>query len=252
MVQVNITKENCHIGSLLLVSPSCPITGFPCEKDMAPVFGSNSDILLRRWAAEALKNLIEELHADEKIVPVSGYRTEEEQKQIWDSTIQESGIEFAEKYVAVPGHSEHQTGLAIDLAQKKEKIDFICPEFPYTGIFAEFRRRAPYYGFVERYKAGKEAVTGIGAEPWHFRYVGYPHAVIMTEKDMVLEEYIEFLRMNTRFGCPFIYHDKETNIELYYLSVDEGETIEAYMERDMDFTISGTNEGGVIVSRWRR
>ena len=53
---------------------------------------------------------------------------------------------------------------------------------------------APYRGFVERYLSGKENVTGIGAEPWHFRYVGYPHSVIMTRRGLVLEEYLQFLK----------------------------------------------------------
>lgn len=79
--------------------------------------------------------------------------------------------------------SEHQTGLAIDLAENKEQIDFICPHFPYTGICGEFRAAAPRFGFIERYVSGKEQITGIGAEPWHFRYVGYPHSVIMAEKN---------------------------------------------------------------------
>ncbi len=115
----------------------------------------------------------------------------EEQTQIYEDSLRENGGEFTKKFVALPGCSEHQTGLAIDLGLCKEEIDFICPDFPYEGICQKFRQMAPDYGFVERYPAGKEKVTGIGHEPWHFRYVGRPHARIMTDRGLVLEEYLE-------------------------------------------------------------
>ena len=96
---------------------------------------------------------------------------------------------FRSTYVALPGHSEHESGLAVDLGLKKDVIDFIRPDFPYDGICGVFRELAPDYGFIERYPRGKEAVTGIGHEPWHFRYIGTPHARILTESGLVLEEY---------------------------------------------------------------
>ena len=81
--------------------------------------------------------------------------------------------------MALPGCSEHQTGLAIDLGKAAGYIDFIRPAFPYDGVCGRFRRLAARYGFIERYQRGKEEVTGISAEPWHFRYVGAPHAQLM-------------------------------------------------------------------------
>ena len=152
------------------------------------------DMKLQRRAVILLNELMEKMHGWEHIVPVSAWRPHKEQQSIWDTSMRESGREFTETYVAVPGHSEHETGLAIDLGLKQDVIDFIRPEFPYEGICQRFRQLAPKYGFIERYPKGKEEVTGIGQEPWHFRYVGVPHAEIMTEKGMVLEEYMEFLR----------------------------------------------------------
>lgn len=72
------------------------------------------------------------------------------------------------------GCSEHETGLAIDLALAGEEPDFIRPPFPDRGICRRFRQRCADFGFVLRYPAGKETVTGIAHEPWHFRYVGVP------------------------------------------------------------------------------
>ncbi len=114
--------------------------------------------------------------------------------RIEDDTMRKEGARFTESYVAHPGCSEHQTGLAIDLGERREEIDFIRPDFPYTGICQTFRELAPQYGFVERYPKGKEGVTGIAWEPWHFRYVGCPHAQIMTKHGWVLEEYLDYLK----------------------------------------------------------
>ncbi|MFQ9679543.1 MAG: alanine racemase [Ruthenibacterium lactatiformans] len=105
-------------------------------------------------------------------------------------SVRDNGLEFTQKYVALPGCSEHETGLAIDVGEAREVIDFIRPAFPDTGVCAAFRRAAARYGFIERYPKGAQAVTGIGHEPWHFRYVGWPHAGLMAQRGVTLEEYI--------------------------------------------------------------
>ena len=164
----------------------------------------------------------------------------------------ENGEAFTRKFVAVPGHSEHQSGYAIDLGENVQEIDFICPRFPHQGIFGKFRERMAYFGFVERYMAGKEEITGIGAEPWHFRYVGYPHSMIMAERNMVLEEYIEFLHTTTEWGKPYIFRDNEAWAEISCISLENGgkETLE--VPKEALYQISGTNEGGVVVTLWRK
>lgn len=108
------------------------------------------------------------------ITAVSGWRSQEEQREIYLQSLLENGEEFTNQFVASPGHSEHQTGLAIDLGLKQPDIDFLRPYFPYKGICQTFRELSTDYGFIERYQAGKEAITGIAHEPWHFRYVGVP------------------------------------------------------------------------------
>ncbi len=156
--------------------------------DLVPVGGS--PVLLDREAARALDALMAQLDGWRSIVPVSGWRSLEEQTAIYQDSLAENGPEFTRKFVALPGHSEHQTGLAIDLGLRGPEVDFIRPDFPYEGICQRFRERAADFGFVERYPAGKEAVTGIAHEPWHFRYVGVPHARDMVRRGLVLEEYL--------------------------------------------------------------
>lgn len=175
---------------LQLVNPSHKAVLIPKAADLVPAHPAFPEILLERYAALAFRALLTRLDAFSEIIPVSGFRTMEEQQKIWDDTVQDQGIVYTRKFVAIPGCSEHQTGLAIDLAANRPEIDFICPDFPDTGIYGEFQRLAPEYGFLLRYPKGKEAITGISYEPWHFRYVGTPHAVIMAERQMVLEEYL--------------------------------------------------------------
>lgn len=174
------------MNPLVLVNArhACPEEG----PDLAAVGGS--PVLLEREAARALEALMETLDGWRSIVPVSGWRSFQEQEDIYQDSLREHGPEFTRKYVALPGHSEHQTGLAIDLGLRGPELDFICPAFPYEGICQRFRARAADFGFVERYPAGKETVTGIAHEPWHFRYVGPAHAQEMVRRGLVLEEYL--------------------------------------------------------------
>lgn len=183
-------NEKSYDRYLVLVNASHP---YREDKNIRlfPVLPGKPDILLEEQAQRQLSLLMEEIGGWEGIVPVSGWRSLKEQQEIFDTSIRESGEEFTRKFVALPGCSEHQTGLAIDLALKKEKVDFICPEFPYMGICQRFRERAAAYGFIERYRREKEAVTGISREPWHFRYVGIPHAEFMERRGLCLEEYWE-------------------------------------------------------------
>jgi len=156
--------------------------------ELVPAAGG--PVLLERETAWTLDRLMAELDGWRSIVPVSGWRPFAEQEAIYRDSLEENGLEFTRKFVALPGHSEHQTGLAIDLGLKGPKLDFIRPDFPYDGICQRFRERAASFGFVERYPAGKEAVTGIAHEPWHFRYVGAPHALEMVRRGLTLEEYL--------------------------------------------------------------
>ncbi len=177
------------MNALILVDRKHGCPG-DAARDLVPVHGDEPRVLLEREAAEALSRIMEELDGWRDIVPVSGWRSREEQQAIYDASLRDNGRAFTEQFVALPGHSEHQTGLAIDLGLRRGEIDFLRPAFPYEGICQLFRELAPAYGFIERYPAGKQAVTGIAHEPWHFRYVGAPHARAITRAGLTLEEYL--------------------------------------------------------------
>ena len=162
MKQVIIEREKIYRGNLLLVNASYPLKNTEKErkKGLVPACVYFPAILLKRDAANILQMVLEKISPGSLIVPVSGYRTQKEQEDIYNGSLRDNGEEFTKKYVALPCHSEHQTGLAIDLGLYKEKIDFIRPDFPYTGICNKFRKAASAYGFIERYQKDKEDITG--------------------------------------------------------------------------------------------
>lgn len=245
----NIEAElSINSGNLILVNQEYPYVE-EREAEFSAV-GSGKSVLMRKQAAERLNSLMDRISGWNSIEAVSGWRSLAEQQEIWDNSMKENGIEFTRKYVAVPGHSEHQTGLAIDLGLKSPNIDFIRPDFPYGGICQNFRELAAGFGFTERYPKGKEAVTGIGHEPWHFRYVGVPHAEIMQKNGFVLEEYIEFLKKfyNEKH---FVYETEKFVFEIYFVPVGRESEISSVDLRNFEYSISGNNADGFIVTMWR-
>ena len=243
-----IAKTGAYRGNLILVNAAHPCRGTGAE-DLVPV-GGVPDVLLERSAAALLDKLMETFHGWQSIVPVSGWRSREEQEEIWTAALRESGEEFARTFVAAPGHSEHQTGLAIDLGLRQEVVDYICPEFPYTGPCQTFRERAAQFGFVERYPKGKEAVTGIGHEPWHFRYVGVPHAQVMAERGLCLEEYHVFLK-GFRYGVdPLRTRQGGIDFTIAYLPADEAVPGLPELPEGRSRMVSGNNIDGYVVTMW--
>lgn len=189
----------------------------------------------------------------ESIALVSGYRSEKEQTDIYESSLKENGAEFTAKFVALPNHSEHQTGLAIDLGLEKENIDFICPDFPYEGICEKFRAVAPQYGFIERYRKGKENITKIAPEPWHFRYVGFPHSAIISENNFALEEYIEYLKQFSANDTHLKYDNGKTHFEIFYIQAEKADNTKIILPYNTDdavsaYEISGNNVDGFVVT----
>ncbi len=238
-------RGGIHNGLLILVNAEHSIQHM--ERPVLAPAVPGSDILLDSRAAAMLSGLISRIGAAGEIVPVSGWRSEAEQREIWDGSMRESGEEFTRKYVALPGCSEHQTGLAIDLALRADNIDFIRPEFPYDGVCGRFRALAADYGFVERYQGGKEGVTGIAAEPWHFRYVGRPHARIMCEMGLCLEEYVEYLR-----AYPYPERLLEVRGEVYEAEVGFAGARDTLGLPDAPYQVSGNNVDGYIYTLWRK
>lgn len=240
---VTCSEDQVFTGPLILVNQSHPLRN-TSPRGLVPVDYQHPGILFDRNAAQLLDACIHKVGGARAIIPVSGWRSQAEQQQLWDETLAREGERFTRQYVALPGCSEHQTGLAIDLGEAAQDIDFIRPAFPHDGICGSFRRMAARYGFIERYTEGKEQLTGIAHEPWHFRYVGAPHAQLMTEHNLCLEEYGDFLRLTPR-SC--ILPGGQLARVFYVPCAGENTKIEL---PEGCCQISGDNVGGFIVTVW--
>ena len=141
-----------------------------------------------------LQEMFDAARAD-GIYPIvrEGYRTEEEQQEILDDKIQayinEGYSQWraernAKEWVALPGTSEHQLGIAVDINADKSK----CTN---DDVYAWLAENAYKYGFILRYPLDKQEITGTSYEPWHYRYVGVEAAQEIYEQGICLEEYFE-------------------------------------------------------------
>lgn len=243
MKKVLLKKEDIHKGNLILVNSEHKIRENSISKDLKAFNNLYPEMLFDSTANLELQKILAEIKSENKIVPVSAFRTLEDQENIWNDSLKENGEKFTRQYVANPNCSEHQTGLAIDLALNQENIDFIRPAFPYEGICQEFRKTMTKYGFIERYKPEKEEITKTAGEEWHFRYVSYPHSKIIEEMNFCLEEYIDYLN-NFKFGQNSL---EVENYEIFCVEMDE-DVKEINFEDDEIFTISGNNVNGFIIT----
>lgn len=124
-----------------------------------------------------------------KIFPVSGFRSYDYQKGLYNTYVERDGEEKASTYSAKPGHSEHQTGLAFDIGGEDQSF-WVNDSFTNTIEAKWLAENAHKYGFILRYPQGKSHITGYKYEPWHFRYVGEEHAAKIYKNDLTLEEYL--------------------------------------------------------------
>lgn len=148
---------------------------------------------------EDLQDLLADARA-EGLSPVicSAYRTNAQQQMLYGNKIkrlelegysQEEAQQKAGTVVAVPGTSEHETGLALDIVAESYQV--LTEDQENTAEQQWLMENAHRYGFILRYPKGKSEITGICYEPWHYRYVGKEAAKEIYKKGLCLEEYLE-------------------------------------------------------------
>lgn len=120
----------------------------------------------------------------------SSYRTYEYQEKVFNDVALKKGLNHAKKFVACPGGSEHQTGLAFDVIFRRDGV-MIEEQKEDDAEIKWLFLHAHQYGFILRFPKGKENVTGFNFEPWHFRYVGKELAKELFFAKMTLEEYYD-------------------------------------------------------------
>lgn len=185
-------------GLLLLVNPWTPLPEDFLPGELVPV---QNDQAVDARAYPDLQNMLGDMsQAGLSPLICSSYRSQERQQELYDNKVQrvmaegvsrEAAQAEAARWVARPGTSEHQTGLAVDIVslsnQMLDETQESTPEFQWLA------ENAWKYGFILRYPSDKTEKTGIAYEPWHFRFVGKEAAEEMHDLGLCLEEYLESL-----------------------------------------------------------
>lgn len=160
-----------------------------------PVAHGDSDkpMQIARIISDPLQRLVNAAEADgESLMVSSAYRSLDEQRQIRDSFVNKYGETMAELYVLPVGASEHHTGLAVDFSSTSEDCaddSDSCSLGQSSAAWLE--ANAARFGFILRYPEGKQPLTGVGYEPWHYRYVGRPLAEAMAAADLSFDEVVK-------------------------------------------------------------
>ena len=185
-------------GLLLLVNPWTPLPEDFVPGELVPV---QNDQAVDARAYPDLQGMLGDMsQAGLSPLICSSYRSQERQQELYDNKVQrvmaegasrEAAQAEAARWVARPGTSEHQTGLAVDIVslsnQMLDETQESTPEFQWLA------ENAWKYGFILRYPNDKSEKTGIAYEPWHFRFVGKEAAEEMHDLGLCLEEYLESL-----------------------------------------------------------
>lgn len=122
----------------------------------------------------------------------SAYRSESDQQATYDTYLQRQGQAYVAQFVAAPLHSEHQTGLALDITGASAACaadSYQCSVTP--GVVSWLEEHAAKYGFVQRYPSGKQSITGVAGEAWHYRFVGRPLAEALTTTKLTFDEFVQ-------------------------------------------------------------
>jgi zinc D-Ala-D-Ala carboxypeptidase len=148
---------------------------------------------LRKEAATALELMFSDAVKNGiHLFAVSGYRSFDRQKVVFDAEVNKVGYEKAVQAVAVPGNSEHQSGLSMDISSESAHFG-LTEQFGETEEGKWLANNAHRFGFIQRYPKGKEGITGYQYESWHYRFVGVKAATEIFENQLTLEEYFNIV-----------------------------------------------------------
>ncbi len=202
--------EYINATNLLLVNKENRIDDSFSPEDLVDITytrGDRSKEKMNRTAEMALRAFLDEAYAlgYDDVTVTSGYRSYSKQESLYNYYIsqemgsgksREEAIAAVNKYSAIPGTSEHHTGLCVDM----HNLSSAQQSFGKTEAGKWLAANAHHFGFILRYPADKVDITGYMYEPWHFRFVGREHATAIYLSGMSLEEYVESIGPNEEIG----------------------------------------------------
>ena len=267
---VNKTQADLGTGNLVLVNNRIKFLGTVNEDELVIVHDmknkaywvSDRNVKLLPVAMDALNSMLLDFKnatQNGNVMARSGYRTIQYQEQLYNEELAKNGADSS-TLVAMPGYSEHHTGLVVDFTTYNGKS---YEDFTGEGDYAWIMNNCDKYGFINRYPAGKEKLTFIDNEPWHFRYVGVPHASIMKDYGYCMEEYIDFIKNYTIDTSMFLKEmPNGAKYLIYYVPMVNAENTAVYIPLKEDplypespnnwkpypYEISGNNVDGFIVT----
>lgn len=224
--------QSVYSGNLILINKDIelhqdPENLAPIPADIAANVVVDSDSLLDANTIKPLQQMFEAAQEDgvQHFIINSTYRSGATQQQLFD----ENGPDYA----LPSGHSEHQTGLSLDIGSTQGTIDN-TPEGEWLA------KHAHEFGFILRYPENKTDITGIAFEPWHFRYVGLPHSAIIEKKDLAFEEYIKFIKKKKEYTYTF------EGVDYFIQYTDSKKSVK--IPDTEEYSLSGDNQKGFIVT----
>lgn len=190
----NIEPADTSKDTLIIVNKHYKLDDNFVPENLVATTTAGYGLLMRKDAYDAFLTMLEAANKEGcGLFIISPYRSIADQRYIYNGYVSTDGVEKADTYSARPGHSEHNTGLAIDIGVKiYDDLD----AFENTPSFYWMQENAHKYGYILRYPKGKEYITGYIYEPWHYRYVGVEAATTIHNENITFEEYYEYYVKN--------------------------------------------------------
>jgi len=240
---IMLEEEDIHKGTLIVASAEtpfdfsyAPVTVNIYKTRTEKTFGlSDSNILISQTAMGPLQSMLNALAAyasSNALTVTTGYRSAETQKSLYE----------AGKDGDAPGASDLNTGLS-----------FKCTVYPSSagklgeGKFQWLGENCMFYGFIQRYPEGKKSLTGHDAVKSLYRYVGIPHAYLIYVNNYCLEEYLDFCRRFT-YDSKYLTTCDGVDYAIYYVPVNRDGVTQIKIPENTEYTVSGDNSGGFIVT----
>lgn len=261
---VGLSDFKGTLGHMTLVNKDYPIDKDATGKDLVNLnktypgwVYTKDDMVLEEVAAAQMIKMLEAMEDMEKVYVVSTYRSYDYQQGLFNRKIKQYMSQYgygeekarveAARIVAVPGTSEHQTGLAIDFSSETlvKQNKYLESSFLDTQAGIWFKNNAHRFGFVLRYQEDAEPITQIMPEAWHYRYVDQPHSSLMYEQGMVLETYLDYLKEEQA-----IQKEIEGTGRALVIYIDNQLADKVAVDIGI-VDVSDSNEGGMILTIWQ-
>lgn len=250
-ITVSKSEDDMYKGALILVNRSYPYQ-FKDFQELVSLLDNKSssykaaynDTYIGSLTVDPLNKMLDDFYkntGNKGVYIISGFRSYERQQVLFKNEAAQKGETEASYWVAKPGTSEHHTGLAIDFGL----FDSAGAYYDYdgSGDYAWINKNCQKYGFVVRFNESKKNLTNVYYEPWHFRYLGIPHATELTKLGLCLEEYIDYLRSYSYDNPLSIKTDDGGEYNTYFCK-----GLEVRVPPSGDYSISGNNVDGFIVT----